>query len=249
MKHKLLSILLCLAMALSLLPTAALADEATGAGPIKVGETSYSSFSDAVNAAAPDENGIITYEISGKVDVTDTGWVQVAKTDLTALTKVEFIGKTEDAEICITGDLAILADQSYDINVSFESLKLSKPNPAYGGDYGHSTNYFTCWLRNTDAANNTVTYTSCTFPNGVCNNQYGKTVFTDCKFENTSSGLSNLWNYGGETKVENCTFTGTRGIKMYNEGTLETPPSIEIKNTSFTGMTEKAAIVVSKGLM
>ena len=233
-------------MALSLLPTAALADEATGAGPIKVGETSYSSFSDAVNAAAPDENGIITYEISGKVDVTDTGWVQVAKTDLTALTKVEFIGKTEDAEICITGDLAILADQSYDINVSFESLKLSKPNPAYGGDYGHSTNYFTCWLRNTDAANNTVTYTSCTFPNGVCNNQYGKTVFTDCKFENTSSGLSNLWNYGGETKVENCTFTGTRGIKMYNEGTLETPPSIEIKNTSFTGMTEKAAIVVSK---
>lgn len=41
MKHKLLSILLCLAMALSLLPTAALADEATGAGPIKVGETSY----------------------------------------------------------------------------------------------------------------------------------------------------------------------------------------------------------------
>ena len=246
MKHKLLSILLCLAMALSLLPTAALADEATGAGPIKVGETSYSSFSDAVNAAAPDENGIITYEISGKVDVTDTGWVQVAKTDLTALTKVEFIGKTEDAEICITGDLAILADQSYDINVSFESLKLSKPNPAYGGDYGHSTNYFTCWLRNTDAANNTVTYTSCTFPNGVCNNQYGKTVFTDCKFENTSSGLSNLWNYGGETKVENCTFTGTRGIKMYNEGTLETPPSIEIKNTSFTGMTEKAAIVVSK---
>ena len=37
MKHKLLSILLCLAMALSLLPTAALAEGATGAGPIKVG--------------------------------------------------------------------------------------------------------------------------------------------------------------------------------------------------------------------
>lgn len=79
MKHKLLSILLCLAMALSLLPTAALAEGATGAGPIKVGGETYSSFSDAVNAAAPDENGVITYEISGKVDVTDTGWVQVAK--------------------------------------------------------------------------------------------------------------------------------------------------------------------------
>ena len=246
MKHKLLSILLCLAMALSLLPTAALAEGATGAGLIKVGGKTYSSFSDAVNAAAPDENGVITYEISGKVDVTDTGWVQVAKAGLADLSKVAFVGINDDAEICITGGLAILADQKYDIDVSFTNLKLSKPNPTYGGDYGHSTNYFTCWLRNTGAAENTVTYTNCVFPNGVCNNQYGKTVFDNCKFTNNTAGLSNLWNYGGETKVEECTFTGTRGIKMYNEGTLQNPPSIEIKNTNFTGMTEKAAIVVSK---
>ena len=246
MKHKLLSILLCLAMALSLLPTAALADEATGAGPIKVGGKTYSSFSDAVNAAAPDENGVITYEISGKVDVTDTGWVQVAKAGLTDLSKVAFVGINDDAEICITGGLAILADQKYDIDVSFTNLKLSKPNPTYGGDYGHSTNYFTCWLRNTGAAENTVTYTNCTFPNGVCNNQYGKTVFDRCQFINATSGKFNLWNYGGNTEVKGSTFIGTRGIKMYNEGTLPNPPSIEIKNTNFTGMTEKAAIVVSK---
>ena len=233
-------------MALSLLPTAALAEGATGAGPIKVGGKTYSSFSDAVNAAVPDENGVITYEISGKVDVTDTGWVQVAKAGLADLSKVAFVGINDDAEICITGGLAILADQKYDIDVSFTNLKLSKPNPTYGGDYGHSTNYFTCWLRNTGAAENTVTYTNCVFPNGVCNNQYGKTVFDNCKFTNNTAGLSNLWNYGGETKVEECTFTGTRGIKMYNEGTLQNPPSIEIKNTNFTGMTEKAAIVVSK---
>ena len=245
MKHKLLSILLCLAMALSLLPTAALADEAKGAGPIKVGGTSYSSFSDAVNAATPD-GGVITYEISGKVDVTATDWVQVAKAGLTTLNEVKFVGKTEDAEICITQGKAILADQSYDIDVSFEALKLTKLNPQWAGDFGHSTNYFTCWVRNTGAAENTVTYTNCTFPNGVCNNQYGKTVFNNCKFTNNTAGLSNLWNYGGETKVEECTFTGTRGIKMYNEGTLPNPPSIEIKNTNFTGMTEKAAIVVSK---
>ena len=123
---------------------------------------------------------------------------------------------------------------------------MTKLNPQWADDFGHSTNYFTCWLRNTNAAENTVTYTNCTFPNGVCNNQYGKTVFNNCKFTNNTAGLSNLWNYGGETKVEECTFTGTRGIKMYNEGTLQNPPSIEIENTSFTGMTEKAAIVVSK---
>ena len=244
MKHKLLSILLCLAMALSLLPTAALAEEATGAGPIKVGETSYSSFSDAVNAAEPDGSGVITYEISGKVDVTATGWVQVAKAGLTGPTKVKFVGKPGDAEICITGGLAILADQKDDIDVSFTNLKLSKPNPTYGGDYGHSTNYFTCWLRNTGAAENTVTYTNCTFPNGVCNNQYGKTVFNNCQF--TNSANYNLWNYGGNTEVKNSAFTGVRGIKTYNEGTLAVAPTVKIEQTTFSGLTEKAAIVASK---
>ena len=246
MKHKLLSILLCLAMALSLLPTAALAEGATGAGPIKVGGETYSSFSDAVNAAAPDENGVITYEISGKVDVTDTGWVQVAKAGLADLSKVAFVGINDDAEICITGGLAILADQKYDIDVSFTNLKLSKPNPTYGGDYGHSTNYFTCWLRNTGAAENTVTYTNCTFPNGVCNNQYGKTVFDRCQFTNATSGKFNLWNYGGNTEVKGSTFTGTRGIKTYNEGDLDVAPTVTVTDTSFDGLTEKAAIVASK---
>ena len=233
-------------MALSLLPTAALAEGATGAGPIKVGGKTYSSFSDAVNAAAPDENGVITYEISGKVDVTDTGWVQVAKAGLADRSKVAFVGINDDAEICITGGLAILADQKYDIDVSFTNLKLSKPNPTYGGDYGHSTNYFTCWLRNTGAAENTVTYTNCVFPNGVCNNQYGKTVFDRCQFTNDTSGKFNLWNYGGNTEVKGSTFTGTRGIKTYNEGDLDVAPTVTVTDTSFDGLTEKAAIVASK---
>lgn len=233
-------------MALSLLPTAALAEGATGAGPIKVGGETYSSFSDAVNAAAPDENGVITYEISGKVDVTDTGWVQVAKAGLADLSKVAFVGINDDAEICITGGLAILADQKYDIDVSFTNLKLSKPNPTYGDDYGHSTNYFTCWLRNTGAAENTVTYTNCVFPNGVCNNQYGKTVFDRCQFTNDTSGKFNLWNYGGNTEVKGSTFTGTRGIKTYNEGDLDVAPTVTVTDTSFDGLTEKAAIVASK---
>ena len=246
MKHKLLSILLCLAMALSLLPTAALADETTGAGSIKVGNASYESFSDAVNAATPDESGVITYKISGKVDVTDTSWVQVAKADLTDFSKVEFIGITDDAEICITQGVAILADQSYDIDVSFEALKLTKLNPQWADDFGHSTNYFTCWLRNKDAAENTVTYTNCTFPNGVCNNQYGKTVFDRCQFTNRANYNYNLWNYGGNTEVEHSAFIGARGIKTYNEGTLTDAPTVKIEQTTFSGLTEKAAIVVSK---
>ena len=218
--------------------------KATVVKPVSVNGTSYETLEDAIDAATPDANGVVTYEISGKVDVTATGWVQVAKSGLTGLTAVKFVGTTDDAKICINGGLAILADQNYDIDVSFEALALSKLNPTYGGDYGHSTNYFTTWLRNSGAAENTVTYTNCTFPNGVSNNQYGKTVFDNCKFTNGATGLYNLWNYGGSTEIKNSSFTCTRGIKAYSEGV--DGGQIEVADTTFNGLGEKAAIVVSK---
>ena len=235
-----LSILLAVLMLAVMLPVTAMA----AGKPVKVGGAEYETLEAAIDAASPVE-GIITYEIYGKVTVTASGWVQVAKAGLTGLTKVEFIGKTNDAEIVISNSKSILADQKYDIDVSFENLILSHPNGEWAQDYGHATNYFTCWLRNTNAADNTVTYTNCTFPNGVCNNQFGKTIFNNCTFSNTA-GKYNLWNYGGITDVNNSNFTGTRGIKAYNEGTLPNPPTITIKDTSFTGLTQKAAVVVSK---
>lgn len=209
------------------------------------GTEQYATLDEAIAAAGP-ENGVITYTVTGVVSTDAAGWIQVAKAGLTNLTEVKFVGVGTGAGITINGDLAILADQNYDIDVSFENLTLRKPNPKYGGDYGHSTNYFTCWLRNTDAANNTVSYTNCTFPNGACNNQYGKTVYANCKFTNATSGKYNLWNYGGNTEIKNSTFTGTRGIKTYNEGTLAVAPTVKIEGTTFNGLTEKAAVVASK---
>lgn len=210
-----------------------------------VNGTGYETLEAAIAAAEP-VDGVVTYEICGKAEVSATGWIQVLKSGLSNVKKVAFVGTTEDAEICIAGGLAILADQQYDIDVSFRNLKLSKPNPEYGGDYGHSTNYFTTWLRNTGAAENTVTYENCTFPNGACNNQYGKTVYTNCTFANGTTGLYNLWIYGGSVEMDCGVFTGTRGMKVYTEGTLATAPSVEVKGTAFSGLTEKAAIVVSK---
>ena len=236
---KFLSVVLAFLMLAVMLPVTAMAAEKL----VKVGGVEYDTLKAAIAAAEP-VNGVITYEIYGQVTVTDTGWVQVAKAGLTGLNKVEFVGKTDDAEICITGGVAILADQTYDIDVSFTNLKLSKQNPTYAGDYGHATNYFTCWLRNTNAAENTVTYTNCTFPNGVCNNQYGKTIFDNCNFTNNTSSLYNLWNYGGNTEIKNSTFTGTRGVKLYSEG--PSGGTVDINNAKFDGLTEKAAIIASK---
>lgn len=212
----------------------------------KVGGNEYATLEAAIAAAEP-VNGVITYEIYGKAEVTSTdSWIQVLKAGLSNVTKVVFVGMTTDAEIIITNSTSVLADQKYDIDVSFENLTLSHPDGKWVNDLGHTTNYFACLLRNTDAAENTVTYTNCTFPNGVCNNQYGKTVFDRCKFTNEVTGKYNLWNYGGSTEIKDSTFTGTRGIKAYNEGTLPVAPTVKVENTTFDGLTEKAAIVASK---
>lgn len=239
-----LSILLAILMLAVMLPVTAMA----AGNPVKVGETEYATLEAAIADATPDENGVITYTILGKVTVTSTdSWIQVVKAGLSNVKEVKFVAGqgVTDAEILISNPVSVLADQEYDIDVSFENLTLSHPNGKWVEDLGHATKFFTCCcLRNKGAAENTVTYTNCTFPNGVCNNQYGKTIFNNCTFSNTA-GYS-LWNYGGITDVNNSSFTGTCGIKAYNEGTLPIPPTITIKDTSFTGLTEKAAAVVSK---
>ena len=243
---KFLSLALALLMAAVLLPTTALAADPN---LVKVGKDEYATLEAAIAKATPDENGVITYTILGKVTVTSTdSWIQVVRAGLSNVKEVKFVAGqgVTDAEIVINNSVSVLADQEYDIDVSFENLTLSHPKGEWVQDLGHATEFFTCCLRNKGAAENTVTYTNCTFPNGVCNNQYGKTIFDNCNFTNNTSGLYNLWNYGGNTEIKNSTFTGTRGIKAYNEGTLGTAPTITISNTSFTGLTEKAAVVVSK---
>ncbi len=205
---------------------------------------------DAAIAAAEPVSRKITYTIYGKIEVSSTGsaWIQVLKDGLKNVTTVAFVGATADAEISLTNPTSVLADQNYDINVTFTELTLSHPNGQWIDDQAHATEYFATVLRNTNASGNTVTYTNCTFPDGACNNLYGKTVFDNCQFTNTTKGKYNLWNNGGKsTTVKNCTFTGARGIKTYNEGKLETPPTVKIENTTFNGLTDnKAAVVASK---
>ena len=209
----------------------------------KIGDTGYESLADAIANATPDANGVITYEISGKAEISGADqWISFVK-NAEGVTAVKFVGMTADAEISITSSGSILGVQGVDVDVSFENLTLSHPNGAWVDDLGHATKYFTCMVRN---SGHTVTYTNCTFPNGACNNMYGNTVFNGCKFTNATSGKYNLWNYGGNTEIKNSTFTGVRGVKTYNEGTLAVAPTVKIENTTFDGLTEKAAIVTSK---
>ena len=226
------------------------ADASTGeaAAPVAAATVNgYPTLEEAVQNATVDAQGAITYEVTGKVNVGSTGWVQVRPAAATNAKVVKFVGKSDDAEICITQGAAILADQKNSaLSVEFNNLTLSKLNPEWAQDFGHSTNYFTTWLRNADAASNCVTYTDCEFPNGVCNNQYGKTVFDNCTFSNAKSGLYNMWVYGGNVEVKGGSFAGARGVKVFTEGTATVAPKIAIEGTSFKGVSERAAIVVSK---
>ncbi len=216
---------------------------------IKANGVGYASLEAAFAAAEPDADGVVTYEIGGKAMVDGEGWVQILKSGLAGVKLVKFVGTSENAEICLTKRVALLAEQSYDVDVEFTDLTLTKPNlSGWVQDINFGASNFTTWLRNVNAAENSVTYMRCTFPNGTGNNQYGKTFYNDCTFCNETSGGNNgynLWVHGGEAEVNGGTFTGKRGVKLYSVGKDETP-AVTIKGATFDGLTEKAAVLVSK---
>lgn len=269
MKHmnsrRILAMLLALCMMVGMLSMTAFADEVnaettgsenSGEAYVTVtgSEKHHSTLTEAVNAASVDANRTVTYTIYGKVNAGSTAtWIPILKSGLENVSTVKFVAGDESAELLIENKTSILAvnTNDYDVDVSFENLKLSHtPNEQTISDIGHGVRYFTCWLRNKNASENTVTYTNCEFPNGACNNQYGNTVYNNCKFSNDKTGLYNLWNYGGNTTIKGSKFTGTRGIKVYSETGADKWDktsmlgNVSIENTSFA-VTEKAAVVIS----
>lgn len=207
------------------------------------GKGYYATLADAIANATPDDKGVITYEISGKAEISGADqWISFVK-NAERVIAVKFVGMTEDAEISITSSGSILGVQGVDVDVSFENLTLSHPNGIWVDDLANATNYFACMVRRDG---HTVTYTKCTFPNGACNNQFGKTVFNDCKFTSTT-GWS-LWNTStGTSELNNCSFTGKRGIKLYAEGLTSAAGSVTVKDTTFVlNDSEKAAIEITK---
>ena len=243
MKKRILATILALVLALSLLPTAALAGEA---GTIKVNgdNTGYATLEEAVSAATEAVDGVLTYTITGTVNTTSTGqWISFIKSGLSGVTTVRFVGEGEDAELCVSNSQSILGVQGIDVEVSFENLTLSHPDGKWVDDLGNTTKYFGCMVRN---SGHTVTYTNCTFPNGACNNMYGETIFNGCAFTSTTDW--SLWHTSeGTSKLNDCTFTGKRGVKLYTEGNYGTVGSVELKDTTFDlSDAGKAAVEITK---
>ena len=204
-------------------------------------------FIDQRNSVSEYTNSTVTYEINGKVEIGNSEeWTNVLKTDANGVKDVKtvkFVGTTEDAEINIKTGPTILAWQGHALNVEFENLKLSNSDPKWKDDIGHASNFFTTFLRCGDAANCSVSYKNCTFANGSCNNQYGKTVYMDCTFNSTNNYC--LWLYGGDTTVNGNqnTFSGVKGVKLYSEDATKAV-NATIENAKFN-ITGKPAVVSS----
>lgn len=196
MKHKLLSILLCLAMALSLLPTAALAEGETGTT-----ETTITTSQELVAAIADAPNGAtITL---GKGTFTTYG-NESPKKSLT------FVGSGTDT-IWMIGDLGSTpggegnGDYSFDgcDTITFKNMTLESDSEDYRG-----------FIR----INNTVV-DNCTIDGKTAYWGYNTAKFQNGTIFNAPQNDYALWDYSSKSMTfENCVFNiSGKGVNVYVE--------------------------------
>ena len=176
----LLTALLASAVVVGAMTASAMAAD-TDTYTVGAGKT-YATLGEAVTAAADTNNdGEVTIEIYGKVEVGATFQLNVASET------VNIVGadKDADAEILVTAnpaDNGVLYVANNAIKtLNFSNITLNRPNGEWRGNEGHHNCFFTVWDNDGSAE---ITYTNCVFPNGAGNNQYGKTTYTGCTFNN-----------------------------------------------------------------
>lgn len=193
----------------------------------KIGSTTYATFADAL-AAANAMTGDVTVEVYDKVTL-NTAFSG-------SYSSINFVGKDTDAEIYLDVQGYITATGK---KVSFTDLTLSKSAGVYITNAGFMNVAFGIY----DVTE--VAYTNCVFANGAYASS-GNVTFNDCTFYR-SYDKYDLWAYGNvDVAVEGCTFADYRGIKMYAEGAAKTV-DLTVKNTDFSALTGKPAIVLTYG--
>ena len=232
---KISSIVLILAMLLNLGGFSAFAEDATYVA--KVGDVECEDAA-AMISALNSASGNVTVEIYGKIKTSGFG---LNNSDIT---KLSFVGKGTNAEICVDG-VSYIDFRNTDYPIEYTDLILSHINGGENID-GFLPAYFSTY----NGGN--VTYTNCSFPNGVCacGSVADTTItFDNCTFNNITSGMYSMWIYGNSTNVvvKGGTFCGVRGIKLYSEGSNDFS-SLTVSGATFSDtITEKHAVVLTKG--
>ena len=193
----------------------------------KIDGVGYDTLDEAL-AAASEMSGDVTVEIYDKVTL--------SQSLSGSYSSIKFVGMTDSAEIYLDVQGYITATGKA---VAFENLTLSKSEGGYITNAGFMNVAFGIY----DV--NEVTYTDCTFSNGAYASS-GTNTFKNCTFYKSYDKYG-LWAYGNvDVVVEGCTFADYRGIKMYAEGAAKTV-DLTVKNTDFSAVTDKPAIVLTYG--
>ena len=193
----------------------------------KIGSTTYATFAEALTAASA-MSGDVTIEVYDKVTL-NTAFSG-------SYSSINFVGKDTDAEIYLDVQGYITATGK---KVSFTDLTLSKSAGGYMTNAGFMNVAFGIY----DVVE--VAYTNCVFANGAYASS-GNVTFNGCTFYRSYDKYG-LWAYGDvNATVEDCTFADYRGIKMYAEGAAKTV-DLTVKNTDFSAVTDKPAIVLTYG--
>ena len=225
---RIMSMVLCFAMVLSTMSFPAFAIETDYVA--KIGETVYSSFSEAMTDAYSTE-GDVEVEIYGSVEFTDGMELKNGSYDT-----ITFIGMADGATITVNQTAGGDYLEAHGKTVAFTDLTLAKANPAWFGNSGHMGNYFS-------VQGGTATYTDCTFPNGACTSG-GTATYTNCTFENSAE--YGLWVYDDAlVTVDGGTVDSTKGIKVYSEDETSITSTLTVQNATFTeNVTAKPAVAV-----
>ncbi len=231
---RIMAMVLCFAMVLSTMSFSVFAEDTYIA---KVGDVECANATDMLNALNA-ASGEVTVEIYGKLETNGFGINNIN------IEKLSFVGKTDDAEICVNG-VSYIDVRYTNYPIEYTGLILSHTNGTYGND-GRLQEYFSTYN------GGDVTYTECTFPNGVTamGSTTGTTVtFNQCVFNNFTSGKYSLWvdGNGTEVVVNGGDFCGVRGAKLFAENGSAFSTLAVNGATFFDTITEKPAVVLTRG--
>ncbi len=265
--HKLLSVVLAVMMLVSLLPTAAFADDS--AEPIVVnsvvGDSNTGNDTKLADEALVNVGDTNANEGEGEETTTpvstpvakigNTGYATLDDA-ITAVQNGETI-EVNAGEYTLNGSLnytgkaftiaaADGADVSFDMSaaVALHGAKITFNNVTF--NYKTNGNYI--GLQHAD----TLVYNKCTI-NGMVFLYAVNETFNDCTFKQTSAGAYNVWTYGAQNVAFNgCTFNCVgRCVLVYNEGAID-KTDLTVENTKFNASAPaegKAAIEIDTHLM
>ena len=235
MKHitsKLLSLLLCLAMLMSMVPVAYAEDETGGAGGenpstetyvAKIGEQKYQTLDAAITAAPNDAT--ITILATGEYKLNGN---------------LAYAGKA------FTIEAAAGVDVAFDMSaaVALHGAKITFK----GVTFNYKTNGNYIGLQHAD----TLEYNNCTI-NGQVFLYAASETFNGCTFNQTSADAYNVWTYGAQmVEFNQCTFhCAGKSVLVYNEGAVSST-DLTVTDTEFNAsapVAGKAAIEIDTSLM